>query len=118
MRLGALVYLYRRRLRVHGVQELLAGLGIASSVALVFATLVASASVAGSSSQLVHEVVGPATLQLRARGADGFGEATAGARRTPAWRRAGRAALGADGHARSSGRTAADRVDSPAPTPR
>jgi putative ABC transport system permease protein len=74
MRLGALVYLYRRRLRVHGVQELLAGLGIASSVALVFATLVASGSVAGSSAQLVHEVIGPATLQLRARGADGFDE--------------------------------------------
>lgn len=74
MRFGALVYLYRRRLRVHGVQELLAGLGIASSVALVFATLVASGSVAGSSAQLVHEVIGPATLQLRARGADGFDE--------------------------------------------
>jgi putative ABC transport system permease protein len=75
MRLGALVYLYRRRLRVHGAQELLAGLGIASSVALVFATLVASASVAGSSAQLVHTVIGPATLQLRARGSDGFPEA-------------------------------------------
>ena len=74
MRLGALVYLYRRRLRVHGVQELLAGLGIASSVALVFATLVASGSVAGSTAQLVHEVIGPATLQLRARGPDGFDE--------------------------------------------
>jgi putative ABC transport system permease protein len=74
MRFGALVYLYRRRLRVHGVQELLAGLGIASSVALVFATLVASGSVAGSSAQLVHEVIGPATLQLRSRGADGFDE--------------------------------------------
>jgi putative ABC transport system permease protein len=74
MRLGALVYLYRRRLRVHGVQELLAGLGVASSVALVFATLVASASVAGSSAQLVHTVVGSATLQLHARGPDGFPE--------------------------------------------
>jgi putative ABC transport system permease protein len=74
MRIGALVYLYRRRLRVHGVQELLAGLGIASSVALVFATLVASGSIAGSSAQLVHTVIGPATLQMRARGADGFSE--------------------------------------------
>jgi putative ABC transport system permease protein len=76
MRLGALVYLYRRRLRVHGVQELLAGLGIASSVALVFATLVASGSVAGSSAQLVHTVIGPATLQLHSRGADGISEST------------------------------------------
>ncbi len=74
MRLGALVYLYRRRLRVHGVQELLAGLGVASSVALVFATLVASASVAGSSAQLVRTVVGSATLQLRAHGPNGFSE--------------------------------------------
>lgn len=74
MRLNALVYLYRRRLRVHGMQELLAGLGVASSVALVFATLVASASVAGSSAQLVHRVAGPATLQLHARSADGFDE--------------------------------------------
>jgi putative ABC transport system permease protein len=74
MRLGALVYLYRRRLRVHGVQELLAGLGIASSVTLVFATLVAGGSIAGSSAQLVHEVIGPATLQLRARGSDGFSD--------------------------------------------
>jgi putative ABC transport system permease protein len=72
MSLGALVYLYRRRLRVHGVQELLAGLGVASSVALVFATLVASASVAGSSARLVRTVVGSATLQLRARDPDGF----------------------------------------------
>ena len=74
MRFGALIYLYRRRLRVHGIQELLAGLGVASSVALVFATLIASASVAGSSAQLVHTVIGPATLQLRARGAEGFPE--------------------------------------------
>jgi putative ABC transport system permease protein len=78
MRLGALVYLYRRRVRVHGVQELLAGLGIASSVALVFATLVAGGSVTGSSEQLVHEVIGPATLQLHARGADGFDESMLG----------------------------------------
>lgn len=74
MRIGALVYLYRRRLRVHGVQELLAGAGVAASVALVFATLIASASVAGSSARLVHTVVGRATLQLRARGQDGFSE--------------------------------------------
>ena len=75
MRLGALIYLYRRRLRVHGVQELLASLGVASSVALVFATLVASASVSSSSAQLVRTVVGSATLQLRAHGPNGFSEA-------------------------------------------
>ena len=72
MRAGALVYLYRRRLRVHGVQELLAGLGVAIAVALVFATVLVSGSVAGSAAELVHAVVGPATLQLRTSGADGF----------------------------------------------
>jgi putative ABC transport system permease protein len=72
MRAGALVYLYRRRLRVHGVQELLAGLGVAIAVALVFATVLVSGSVFGSAAELVHAVVGPATLQLRTSGASGF----------------------------------------------
>jgi putative ABC transport system permease protein len=67
----ALLYFYRRRLRIHGVQELLAGLGIAVAVALVFAVLVASGSIVGSATKVVRAVVGPATLQLRARGADG-----------------------------------------------
>jgi len=75
MRPGALLYLYRRRLRVHAVQELLAGVGVAVAVALVFATLVAAGSVAGSAGEVVHAVTGPASLQLRARGADGFEEA-------------------------------------------
>ncbi len=72
MRPYALVYLYRRRLRVHAAQELLAGLGVAIAVALVFATTVASGSIAGSAGEVVHAVVGPATLQIRARGSDGF----------------------------------------------
>jgi|HubBroStandDraft_3_1064219.scaffolds.fasta_scaffold11746_2 putative ABC transport system permease protein len=74
MRLRALFYLYRRRLRVHAVQELLAGLGVAIGVALVFATIVASDSVTGSTREIVHAVIGPASLQLRARGADGMPE--------------------------------------------
>jgi putative ABC transport system permease protein len=74
MRPGALLYLYRRRLRVHAVQELLAGLGVAVAVALVFATLVAAGSVAGSAGEVVHAVTGPASLQLRARGGTGFEE--------------------------------------------
>jgi putative ABC transport system permease protein len=72
MRPYALVYLYRRRLRVHAVQELLAGVGIAIAVALVLAALVAEGSIAGSSREAVRVVVGPASLQLRARGDDGF----------------------------------------------
>ncbi|HXP99873.1 MAG TPA: FtsX-like permease family protein [Solirubrobacteraceae bacterium] len=72
----ALLYFYRRRLRVHAVQELLAGAGVAVSVALVFATIVASGSIAGSAGEVVRTVVGPATLQLLARGSGGFDEAT------------------------------------------
>lgn len=74
MRTGALVYLYRRRLRVHAVQELLAGLGVAIGVALVFATILAAASIAGSADEVVNAVIGPASLQLRARGSSGFDE--------------------------------------------
>ncbi len=74
MRPYVLLYLYRNRLRVHKVQELLAGLGVAIAVALVFATLVASGSITGSASEVVHAAVGPASLQLRARDADGFDE--------------------------------------------
>jgi putative ABC transport system permease protein len=75
MRPYALLYLYRRRLRAHAAQELLAGLGVAIAVALVFAVLVANESIAGSTAQVVRAVVGPANLQLRARGPEGFDEA-------------------------------------------
>jgi putative ABC transport system permease protein len=75
MRLSALAYLYGRRLRTHPVQELLAGLGIAVGVALVFAVQVATSSVDESSSQIVHAIVGPADLQLRARSEAGIDEA-------------------------------------------
>jgi putative ABC transport system permease protein len=74
MRPYALVYFYRRRLRVHATQELLAGLGVAVAVALLSATLVASASIAGSAGEVVHAVVGPATLQIQAHAAEGFDE--------------------------------------------
>jgi len=70
-----LVYFYRRRLRVHAVQELLAGLGVAVAVALVFASLVAAGSIAGSAARVVRAVTGPATLQLHARSPRGFPEA-------------------------------------------
>jgi putative ABC transport system permease protein len=70
----ALVYLYRRRLRAHAAQELLAALGVAIAVALVFAVLVANGSIAGSTAEVVHTVVGPASLQVRSRGPEGFSE--------------------------------------------
>lgn len=71
----ALLYLYRRRLRVHAVQELLAGVGVAVAVGLVFASLVAAGSIAGSAAQVVRAVTGRATLQLHARSPEGFPQA-------------------------------------------
>ena len=74
MDIRALVYFYSRRLRVHAVQELLAGVGVAVAVALVFAVTVANSSITGSAKDVVHAVIGPADLQLHARGPDGFDE--------------------------------------------
>jgi putative ABC transport system permease protein len=74
MRPYALIYLYRRRLRANGTQELLAGVGVAIAVALLFAALVAQGSIAGSSREVVRGVVGPASLQLLSRDGDGFSE--------------------------------------------
>jgi putative ABC transport system permease protein len=67
-------YFYRRRLRTHRLQELLAGFGVAVAVALLFAVTVADGSIAGSAGEVAHAVVGPANLQLRARDGDGFDE--------------------------------------------
>ncbi|HLI32994.1 MAG TPA: FtsX-like permease family protein [Solirubrobacteraceae bacterium] len=74
MRPYGLYYLYRRRLQYHAAQELFAGLGIVIAVALVFATLIASGSIAGSAAQVVKKVVGRADLQLRSISPEGFSE--------------------------------------------
>ncbi len=74
MRMPALLYFYRRRLRVHAIQELLAGVGVAIAVALVFAAMVANYSITSSASDVIHTVIGPADLQLHARGPNGFDE--------------------------------------------
>ena len=63
---------------MHAAQECFAAIGIAVAVALVFATIVAESSIAGSSAEVVRAVTGPATLQLRARGGQGFEEAMLG----------------------------------------
>jgi putative ABC transport system permease protein len=60
------------------MQELFAGIGIAAAVALVLAAGVAQTSVAGSTGKVVRAVVGPANLQLRARGPRGFPESLLG----------------------------------------
>jgi putative ABC transport system permease protein len=51
---------------------------VAIAVALVFAVLVANESITGSTAQVVRAVIGPATLQLRARGPEGFSESVLG----------------------------------------
>jgi putative ABC transport system permease protein len=75
LRASALLYFYRRRLRAHGMQELLAGVGIAAAVALVLAAGIAQGSIAGSTRNVLRAVIGPANLQLRSRGPHGFPEA-------------------------------------------
>ncbi len=74
MRLSGLLYFYGRRLRTRPVQELLAGVGIAIGVALVFAVQVANSSITDASSAIVRGIAGSASLQLRSRDAEGFDE--------------------------------------------
>lgn len=75
MRPSALAHLYRRRLRSHALQELLAGIGIAVAVALVFTAVLSESSISSSAARVVRTVIGPASLQLRARDGEGFDEA-------------------------------------------
>jgi putative ABC transport system permease protein len=72
MRLRNLLFLYVQRVRAHPLQELLAMLGIAVGVALMFAVLVANGSVTGSVEQLVRGITGDAQLQVTARDRHGF----------------------------------------------
>ncbi len=89
MRPSALFFMYRRRLKAHRAQELFAALGIAIAVAFVFAAVLAEGSISSSAGRVVHTVIGPADLQLRARGGDGFDERTlARVKRLPGVRRA------------------------------
>jgi putative ABC transport system permease protein len=76
MRPSALLFMYRRRLKAHRAQEMFAGIGIAIAVALVFSAMLAESSISSSAARVVHTVIGPADLQLRARGDEGFSEAT------------------------------------------
>lgn len=72
VRPATLLYFYRKRLRVHAIQELLAGLGIAVGVALVFSVLVVNGNIGESGRQILHAIAGDATLSLTARDARGF----------------------------------------------
>ena len=73
-----ILYLYRVRFRARFIQELLAVLGIAVGVALLFASQVANHSLNGSVAQLTSGLVGQSRLQLAARSPGGFSEAVLG----------------------------------------
>jgi len=77
MRARNLLFLYVQRARAHPFQELLALVGIAVGVALVFAVQVANTSVTGSVEQLVKGITGRAQLQVEARDERGFPAALA-----------------------------------------
>jgi putative ABC transport system permease protein len=76
VRLSSIAHLYRVRLKERLVlgQELLAVLGLAVGVALLFASQVASASLNGSVKQLTDGIVGQSQYQLIARDPRGFDE--------------------------------------------
>jgi putative ABC transport system permease protein len=76
MSLSDILFLYRARLRARTVlvQECFAILGIAVGVALLFASQVASTSLARSVAELSSQIVGNTQYQLDARGPSGFDE--------------------------------------------
>lgn len=76
MKLRNLPHLYGARVRTHPISELLAMLGIATGVALVFAVQVANSSIFGSVEDLAKGVAGRATLELAARSPQGFDAST------------------------------------------
>lgn len=75
--LRTLLLFYRRHLRVQPLRELMATIGVAAGVALLFAVQVAHRSITGSFAQIAHGVAGNATLELAARGPEGFDERSA-----------------------------------------
>jgi putative ABC transport system permease protein len=72
LRLSTVAHLYRIRLRARIVQEVLALVGIAIGVALMFSALVANSSLTGSVKQLTSGIVGQTRYQVAARGGEGF----------------------------------------------
>ena len=70
--LRTLLLFYRGHLRVQPLRELMAVAGVAAGVALLFAVQVAHHSITGSFEEISHGVAGNATLELAARGPEGF----------------------------------------------
>lgn len=67
---------YRRHLRVQPLRELMAIVGVAAGVALLFAVQISDSSITGSFEEFVHGVAGRATLEVAARSSEGFAERT------------------------------------------
>jgi putative ABC transport system permease protein len=74
VRVPNLLYFYRRRLRARLVQELIALVGIAVGVALLFAVQISNTSLNESIVQLTTGLLGKAQVQLAARDPHGFSE--------------------------------------------
>jgi putative ABC transport system permease protein len=74
LRVSSALVLYRLRWRKRWVQELLAMLGIAAGVALLYATQVASTSLSGPIRTLNDGLVGDSQLQVLSRGSVGFSD--------------------------------------------
>ena len=72
--LHTLVLLYKAHLRARPLSELLAVLGIAAGVALLFAVQVANKSATRSFEELNEGMVGRASLEVAARGPQGFNQ--------------------------------------------
>ncbi len=72
--LRTLLLFYRRHLRVQPLRELMAIAGVGAGVALLFAVQVNNRSLTGSFERIVHGVAGRATLEVAARGPQGFDE--------------------------------------------
>lgn len=72
--LRTLLLFYRRHLRVQPLRELMAIVGVAAGVALLFAVQVAHRSITGSFEEIAHGVAGRATLELASRDSEGVDE--------------------------------------------
>ncbi|HXP99890.1 MAG TPA: FtsX-like permease family protein [Solirubrobacteraceae bacterium] len=70
--LRTLLLFYRRHLRVQPLRELMAVVGVAAGVALLFAVQISNSSITSSFEQLVHGVAGHATLEVASRSPEGF----------------------------------------------
>lgn len=83
MKLSNVAALYLMRLRAQLGQELLALVGIAVGVSLLFAAFVANTSLTGSFERITQGVVGDARFQLSARGGSVMTDRLAEVRRLP-----------------------------------